>query len=655
MDFPNTTLWSPTPDWIERAALTELGRRIGTDNYDALYAKSLEDPAAYWKAALEHVGIEWMRPYESFCRFTNGKPFPRWFEGGTLNWVQSALRWSRDDSLANAVAVITENEAGRIEQTTYAELDAEVRCFAMGLRQNGIERGDRVGLMMPMGRAAIVTFLAISSIGAICVPLFTGFGSDAVTARLGLAEAKMLVVADGFSRRGRNVASGAVIAAAAADLPGLETVVVYRHTGQEMRVPCTQIDWESLLSGDSLVTFEEMDPNDPFMIVFTSGTTGEPKGTVHTHGGFPLKIATDVVYHFELKRGDRWYWPSDMGWVVGPITTIGTLITGATLLCYDGAPDFPSWSRFPSMLERHRITHFGASPTLIRSLAANEPASVAGNVESLRVLMSAGEVLHPEHFEWFFRKFGGGLAPVINYTGGTEASGALFANVVVRPIKASGFNSASPGVCAYAGDESGTRVIGRVGELTVAMPFIGMTRSFWNADDRYLDAYWSAVPGMWIHGDLLYEDDDGHFFLLGRSDDTIKVAGKRVGPAEIESIVLDALPVREAAAVGLEDAVKGQRIVVCVVPHSANSDLSVLEKEVASRIEAALGKPFRPSEVHCLNDLPKTRNSKVMRRVIRRILSGQEPGDLSALENPAAVEELRIMQAGRQLLRPEND
>jgi acetyl-CoA synthetase len=639
MQFPDLTLWTPDEARIAGSPLTALARRAGVADYDALHRLSVAHPADYWRHVLDHLGIEWFAPYDAFCVHAPDAAHPRWFVGGRINWVHNALRWARDPRHADRIALAAETEDGRTQALSYVELDQQVRCVAGGLRALGVGRGDRVGLMLPMGTQAVTALLAVSALGAVCVPLFTGFGADAIASRLELAGANVLIAADGFRRRGRVVEAASAINEAAGRLPLLAHVVVVPGGGPAIEGAFATCPWEAVAGGAPIVEFEAMDPNDPFMIVFTSGTTGAPKGTVHVHGGFPLKIAHDTAFHFEVGQGDVWCWPSDMGWIVGPITTIGALTAGATLLCYDGAPDFPDWSRFAAMIERHRVTHFGASPTLIRSLAANEALSTRGDLRSLRVLMAAGEVLDPDHFDWFFRRIGGGVLPVINYTGGTEASGAILANVPVRAIKASGFNSASPGVHAFAADDKGRRIVGTPGELTIAAPFVGMTQGFWQADARYMEAYWQAVPGCWTHGDLVQEDREGHFFVLGRSDDTLKVAGKRLGPAEVESVVLAALPLRDAAAIGLPDAVKGQKLVVLLQPQDgAEAGTAASFAERASRaIEHALGKPFRPAAVYCVPDLPRTRNGKVMRRVIRRVLTGQPPGDLSSLGNPEAL------------------
>lgn len=644
MEFPDKVLWQPSEQTIAGSLLGELGRRLGTCSYDELLCLSVQQPEAYWRAVMDHLGFAWREPFRQFCALERGLPFPHWFVRGRCNWVDNVLRWREHPLCAERAAVVAEREDGATESLSYAALTVQVLQCAAGLRRHGLGPGDRIGLMLPMGIPAVVSFLAIAALGAVAVPLFTGFGPDAAADRLALAQARFLIASAGFERRGKRVSLLAALGQLQDRLPGL-CVFLDGDADSMSQAPRTAISWTSLLSHPPLLEPKEMDANDPFMIVFTSGTTGKPKGTVHTHAGFPLKILHDCAYHFEIRPGDAWLWPSDMGWIVGPITTIGALSRGATLVCYDGAPDHPSASRLPRIIDRHGVTHFGASPTLVRNLAAAGNEALKGtSFDSLKLLMVAGEVIDPDHFEWLFRTFGRAELPVINYTGGTEASGALLGNVPVRSIKASAFNSPSPGIDAYVADGQGARIFQQVGELTVGAPFVGMTRGFWQDDERYLESYWNAVPGVWTHGDFVFQDRDGHFLVLGRSDDTLKIAGKRVGPAEVEAVVLQLPQISEVAAVGMPDPVKGQSLVICAKAAERAGDHELLETLVADAIQAALGKPFRPSQVHLVAELPKTRNGKVMRRVIRQVLCGESPGDLSSLENPGAIEVLRGLQ-----------
>jgi acetyl-CoA synthetase len=630
------TIWNPPEDWRSTTLLGELATRLDARDYDDLLGMSLNTPERYWAEVVQHLRFRWRQRPHALREAGDDAAFPAWFPGGELNLIDSIFQHAVGD-LAQVPAILGEDEAGQVQSISFGELPGRVMAIASGLHRQGIAAGDRVGLMMPMNAQAVLSLLAIAALGAIAVPLFSGFGVEAAAARLRLAKARHLIAAAAFARRGRQIRLDGTLAGIREALPGLRLVI---EGATQLTDVCA---WNDLLlpGAPSLTEPRAMQATDPFMIVFTSGTTGKPKGTVHTHAGFPLKVLHDSAYHFDLRPGDRWLWPSDMGWIVGPITSLGGLMRGASLVCFDGAPDYPHPARLAQLIDRHGVTHFGASPTLVRSLAASENATSGAGLESLRLLILAGEVIDPEHFAWFFRVFGANRLPVINYTGGTEASGALLANVPVRPIKPCGFNSVSPGVDAFVAGEDGARLEEVVGELVVATPFVGMTKGFWDDPQRYREAYWTQRPGLWSHGDLVYQDGEGHFFVLGRADDTLKIAGKRVGPAEVEDLVLELAQVREVAAVGLLDPMKGQQLVLCVVP--AGTDTMGLGEVIDAHVVQALGKPFRPAKIHLVAQLPKTRNGKIMRRVIRNVLQGDAPGDLSALENPDAIDLLQTL------------
>lgn len=640
MAMDHDDIWHPTPDHVERAQVTALARRLGVEGIDALYELSLAEPERYWREVNAFCGIRWSRPYERYCDLSRGAPFPSWFVGGELNWVDTILD---NAEAADRLAIVAEREDGSVRAVTYRELAGEVRSFAAGLLGLGLKRGDRIGLLMENGIEASVSLLAIAYIGAIVVPLFSGFGTDAIVARLQPCGARALIATSGFLRRGRFVSTAATFAAVRGELPDLEFVILKRAPEDGAAVAPDIHDWHALATPKQEVPASaRMSANDPFMVIFTSGTTGKPKGAVHVHGGFPIKIAHDAAVHFDVAAGDVFCWPADMGWIAGALILGSALLRGATLVCYDGAPDFPDWSRMGRLIERHRVTHFGSAPTLIRGLAANEAVSTAPDLSSLRLLITAGESIAPEHFIWFERMFGRGACPLINYTGGTEVSGGLLSSVVTRPILPAAMNTRSPGVALDVLDPEGHPVTGAVGELAILGPFVGMTASFWQDDARYLEAYWNTVPGVWIHGDLAMRTEDGHFFLLGRSDDTIKVAGKRVGPAEVEEILVEIDGVVEAAVIGASDPVKGQAIVAFLTCDGAASDIRAV---AAARIQERLGRPFAPRAVFVVPQLPKTRSSKIMRRVIRSVYSGAPAGDLTSLVNPESIADIeRILR-----------
>jgi acetyl-CoA synthetase len=644
MALDSNDIWQPTADYIDRAQVTALSRRLGATDTDALYELSLAEPERYWREVTSFCHIRWSRDYDRYCDLSRGAPFPAWFVGGELNWVDTILD---NPEWASRTAIIAEREDGSFREVTYRELKDEVRSLAAGLLRLGLKRGDRVGLLMENGIEASVSLLAVAYIGAIVVPLFSGFGTDAIAARLGSCGAKALLATTGFQRRGRFISTRDTIASVRKELPDLELVVLKRSPEDSAPTDAhaDYLDWQLVRqSPDSAPPSARMSPNDPFMVIFTSGTTGKPKGAVHVHGGFPIKIAHDSAVHFDVGAGDVFCWPADMGWIAGSLILGSALLRGATLVCYDGAPDYPDWSRMGRLIETYRVTHYGSAPTLIRGLASNEAVSTAPDLSSLRLLITAGESIAAEHFVWFEKAFGRGECPLINYTGGTEVSGCLLSSVVTKPIVPAGFNTRSPGVAVDVLDPAGQPLTGAIGELAVLAPFVGMTASFWQDEQRYLETYWSTVPDVWIHGDLAMRTGEGHYLLLGRSDDTIKVAGKRVGPAEVEEILVEIEGVIEAAVIGADDPVKGQALVAFLTCSGPADDILKL---ATARIQERLGKPFAPRAVFVVPQLPKTRSSKIMRRVIRSVYSGSPAGDLSSLVNPEAIADIeRIVRQG---------
>jgi acetyl-CoA synthetase len=432
---------------------------------------------------------------------------------------------------------------------------------------------------------------------------------------------------------------------AVAQSPSVQHVITVKRVGREALPWRAGRDhwWHDLMEGRPTQALSEpTDAEDPLMIIYTSGTTGKPKGAVHTHCGFPIKSAQDIWFGLDLKPSDTLYWVTDMGWMMGPWEVFGTTLLGATMLLYDGAPDYPDPDRLWALVERHAVTVLGISPTLVRALMRYGDEFVKRHdLSSLRLLGSTGEPWNPDPWLWFFHTVGGGRLPIINYSGGTEVSGGIVMGNVLTPLKPTAFSGPVPGMAADVVDDEGRSLRGQVGELVVRQPWIGMTRGFWKDPDRYIQTYWSRFPDVWVHGDWAAVDEDGLWYILGRSDDTIKVAGKRLGPAEVESILVGHPAVSEAAAIGVPDPLKGQEVVCFCVLKPGYAPDEGLREALRERVAQHLGKPLKPREVRFVRDLPKTRNAKVMRRVIRAAYLGQDPGDLSSLENPAAVEEIK--------------
>ncbi len=582
-----------------------------------------------------------------------------------MNIVHNMLDKYAATNIDNRVAIKSEIEDGTMRALTYKELREQVDRMAAALRGLGLGNGDAIGVFMPMVPEIVIAMLAIVKIGGIFLPLFSGFGASAIASRLNDAEAKALFTADGTTRRGKFCAMKPVADEAASKIPTLKHLIVLPTAGPlkldclkqssfrtQESLPCRTHTWGELLHQNSNLEHQTSvtSAEDPMMIIYTSGTTGRPKGAVHTHCGFPIKSAQDMWHGLDLHPDETLFWMTDMGWMMGPWEVFGTLILGATMMLYDGAPDFPGPDRVWSLVDRHQVTALGVSPTLIRALRRHGDEIVhQHDLSSLRKFASTGEPWNPDPWMWLFQNVGRGKLPIINYSGGTEISGGIVMGNVLTPMKPCAFSGPLPGMAADVVDENGKSVRGRVGELVIREPWIGMTRGFWRDPQRYIESYWSRWPDVWVHGDWAAVDDDGLWYILGRSDDTIKIAGKRLGPAEVESILVAHPQVSEAAAVGVPDPIKGEALVCfCVLRKGVNGDVD-LAAELKGNVARDLGKALAPHDVLFVGDIPKTRNAKVMRRIVRAAYLGEKLGDTSALENPSSLEEIKRVASESRL------
>ena len=664
--------WRPDPLLARETRLAHFLAATGESGLDALQVRAVADPAWFWAAAAEDLALDWQGRPRTTMDVTAGVEWATWWGGGAFNHAAASVdrraRLEPDGS-----ALIWEGEDGEVRTLTNAELRDSVDLAAGMLRAHGVGAGDRVGILLPMLVETVVAVLALGKLQAIFTPIFSGYGAEAIAARLADCEASLLITADGFHRRGGTVRLKATADAAVAMAPTVRHVLVVRRLGgpdpvatggasSPDDVPWTAGRdqwWHEALAAPEVDPFRDTpttDPETPYMIIYTSGTTGRPKGAIHVHGGFPIKAAQDLAHDFDLRPGDRLFWFTDLGWMMGPWAISGALLLGASLVLYEGTPDFPGPDRLWAVAARHAVTHLGLSPTVIRSLMAHGPEPVRGHdLAGLRVLGSTGEPWNPEPWWWFFGEVGGGRCPIVNYSGGTEVSGGIVSGNLLTPMKPCGFSGPAVGTAADVVGPDGSAVRGLVGELAIRAPMPGMTRGFWLDRERYLEAYWARFPGIWVHGDWAMVDADGHWFIQGRSDDTLKVAGKRVGPAEVESAAVAVPGVLEAAAVGVPHEVKGEAIVVFCVAGPAGSsrggrsaaDLDSLASAVSARIVESLGKALKPDRVVVVAALPKTRNGKIMRRVARAAWLGLDPGDLSGLEDPMAVEAIRAVAPPR--------
>ena len=649
--FGQPVAWQPSPEHVAGTNLARLWTHLGLDGYAALERWALDDVGRFWDLVMEDLGIEFSRPYTEVLDPSDGIERPRWCVDGRMNVVHNCLdRWAGTETWERD-AVRYESEEGATRALTYRELHAEVEACAAGLRAHGLGAGDAVGLYLPMTPEIVVAFLAVARIGGVVLPLFSGYGAEAVATRLADGNAQALVVAAGAPRRGRAVPMKTTADEALAQVPSVRHVFVVNRMGDDLigtpRAGGRDVPWGHLLEvgrQSSATGCADTAAEDPCLLIYTSGTTGTPKGAVHTHCGFPIKAAQDMRHPMDVRPGDVVWWMSDMGWMMGPWLVFGALLNGATMVLFDGAPDFPEADRTWAICERHGVTLLGLSPTLVRALMPHGTGPVeAHDLSALRAVGSTGSPWDPESWRWLFSTVLGGEKPILNYSGGTEISGGIVCGNHVQPLKPTGFSGPVLGMDADVVDEAGAPVRGAVGELAIRQPWIGMTRGFWGDgdDERYHATYWARTPGLWVHGDFAAVDRDGQWFLLGRSDDTIKVAGKRLGPAEVEAALNAAPEVLESAAVGVPDDVKGQAVVAFVRLGDGVAEAEDLRESLVGRVTDALGKALRPKAVYFVDALPKTRNAKVMRRVIRAAHLGGDLGNVTALEDEAAVEAIR--------------
>jgi acetyl-CoA synthetase len=643
-EFGGSFVWEPNQDYIENAHLTQFMRLHQISNFDELMERSTQDISWFSEAVLDYLDICFYEPYSNIVDLSRGFAWPQWCVGGMMNIVHNCLDKYMVTDVEHQVAMIAETEEGHTCSYTYGQLYYEVNRAANGLRSLGLGKGDAIGIFMPMTCEIVIATLAIAKIGGIILPLFSGYGSGAVASRLADANAKALFTADGTFRRGRPILMKPIADKAAEQVPTLDHMIVLRRIGQEISITPGRDHWfQDLISGQSDQSpTERTSAEDILMVIYTSGTTGRPKGAVHTHCGFPVKSAQDMAFGTDLHPGQVLYWMTDMGWMMGPWLVFGALILGSTFFMYDGAPDYPAADRLWDMVERHQISVLGVSPTLIRSLIpSGEEHILKHDLSSLRFFASTGEPWNPDPWMWLFEKVGEKKRPIINYSGGTEISGGIVMGNPILPLKPSAFSGPCPGIAADVFDDDGKSVRNQVGELVIKAPWIGMTRGFWKDPQRYEDTYWSRWPDVWVHGDFAAIDSDGLWYILGRSDDTIKIAGKRLGPAEVESILVNHPMVVEAAAIGVPDSIKGNVVVVFCVLVPGFEPNGNLREELIDTVVKSLGKPLAPREILFVKDLPKTRNAKVMRRMIRAAYLGQDLGDTSSLVNPEAVEAIK--------------
>ncbi|MFC6951449.1 AMP-binding protein [Halorubellus litoreus] len=652
--------FEPDREFVESTNVYEFMQTYGMSDYDELIERTSTEvdgePESgvdwFWDELVDYLDVEFYEDYDSVRDDTDGPQFTDWYPGGELNIAHNTVdRWAAPDAeQRNKVACIWEGEPGDVREVTYHELHRQSNKVANYLESVGIETGDTVGLYMPMVPEVVSILYGCFKVGAIAVPIFSGFGVDATATRIADSECSVLFTGDGFYRRGGEVTLKDAADDAIDEAGHVEHTVVFERLGlvdsDDESVPWTSRDetWSDAVEPqDDDYDTKSLDSDQESMLLYSSGTTGKPKGIVHTHAGVQLQCAKELYFGFDLKPSDRFFWVSDIGWMMGPWTLIGNHSFGNTMFMYEGAPDHPEPDRFWEMIDRHSLTQFGISPTAIRALRKHGDEWLEGHdLSSLRLLGSTGEPWDPESWQWFLDEVGGGDAPIINISGGTEICGCFLMPMPINDLKPCTLGGPGLGMDIDIVDQNGESIkdTNERGFLVARDSCPSMTKSLWSGDERYLEEYWSNWEDLWDHGDWAQMDADGFWFLHGRADDALNVAGRKVGPAEVEGALMEHDAVNQAAAVGAPDDTTGTAVVTYVVLEDGVEESDDLREELRAVVGEELGKPFRPREVLFVDEFPKTQSGKIIRRAIEGVYTGEELGDMSSIENPEALEKV---------------
>ena len=613
-------------------------------DYEALYQQALDDPEGFWAGMAKE--LDWFKPWEKVLEWN--PPFAKWFVGARTNIAYNCLDRHLTTARKNKAAIIWEGEPGDERILTYQGLHREVCKFANVLKQIGVNTGDRVAIYMPMVPELPIAMLACARIGATHSVVFGGFSAEALRDRINDAQAKVVVTADGGYRRGGEIPLKKAVDDAIQQTPSIEHVIVYRRTGSQVHMEPGRDHWwhELMANASEECPAEALDSEHPLYILYTSGTTGRPKGIVHTTGGYMLGTYLTAKYVFDLKEEDTYWCTADIGWVTGHSYIVyGPLANGATSLMYEGAPNWPEWDRFWRIVDKYQVNVFYTAPTAIRAfIRAGEQWPLKHKLTSLRLLGTVGEPINPEAWMWYHRVIGKERCPIVDTWWQTETG-----MIMITPLpgatstKPGSATRPFPGIVADVVSRDGQSVPANAGGyLVIKRPWPAMLRTIYGDPERYTRQYWSEIPGVYFTGDGARRDEQGYFWIMGRVDDVVNVSGHRLGTMEVESALVSHPLVAEAAVVGRPDEIKGQAIAAFVtleVGRTANDDL---KQELRQHVAKEIGAFARPDDIRFTDALPKTRSGKIMRRLLREIASGDEVrGDVTTLEDLSILAKLR--------------
>lgn len=637
-------VWYPPKELVEQSNVKKFMERYGIKGYKELIKRSTEDVEWFWEEATKELNVEWFQNYTKTLDQTEGVQWAKWFIDGKLNIAHNCVDKHAKSSRKNKIALIWSGEDGQVKKYSYWDLHFEVGKFANGLKDLGVKKGDTVGLYIPMLPETVISLFAVLKIGAIAVPIFSGYSPAAVSQRLKDAGSKVLVTCDGYYRRGKIVKLKEMADRSVENVENIEKVVVCKRVGTEVPfVEGRDIWWHELVRDQPVkCDSQPLDAEHPALLLYTSGTTAKPKGTIISQAGALLQSSKEIHFNLDLKEDDVFFWITDIGWMMGPWQIIGVQHLGGTHLIFEGAPDYPEPDRIWTIIERFAVTTLGGAATVFRMLKKYGDEQVKGHdLSTLRMFGNTGEPIDPDTWQWLHKTVGEERCPLINLSGGTEIFGCFLLPLPIMPLKPSTLGGPGLAMDVDVFNEEGQSIKGGVGYLVCKKPAPSMTRGFWKQPQRYIETYWSRWSNVWYHGDWASIDEEGFWFLHGRADDVIKVAGKRIGPAEIESILNQHPAIYESACIGVPHEVKGEEIMCFVVPKPSYQPSQELNEELIREVVKFMGKPFKPRDISFVADLPRTRSGKIMRRLIRAAKLGKELGDTSVLENPKALDEIK--------------